>query len=141
MPLPRPAVDVRHPAETFDEFVAWLESVSYRLVLLEEYSLDEVRAAVVTSQRVLTDHMRRPVPEPSDEPESRELYRILGSDHTWFLGSIEQLGWFWSIVAADDQGGHRQALGQYGRILAEAVQRHRRDERLYLDARDRRNAA
>ena len=124
-------VNIRAPPEDFDAFVSWFEGVSYRLVLLEEYPLDDVRRAVLTAQRVLTAHMHGPIPEPPGDPgvEYREAGRILRSDHTWFLVSIEQLGWFWSIVAGEDQGGHRQALGQYGRILAEAIQRHRRDER------------
>lgn len=135
MGLSRPLVDIRAPPEDFDAFVTWFEGVSYRLVLLEEYPLDDVRRAVLTAQRVLTAHMRRPIPEPPADfaAESRESCRILRSDHAWFLGSVEQLGWFWSIVAGEDQGGHRQALGQYGRILAEAVRRHRVDEARYLD--------
>jgi hypothetical protein len=33
------------------------------------------------------------------------------------------------IVERDDHGGNRQALGQYGRILAEALKEHRALER------------
>jgi len=45
--------------------------------------------------------------------------------------SIEQLWWFYRVVEGEDHGGHRQALGQYGRILAEALRRHRAEERAF----------
>ena len=48
----------------------------------------------------------------------------IASDHSRFLSSIDQLWWFYRIVSSNDHGGHREALGQYGRLLTEAVQQH-----------------
>jgi methyl coenzyme M reductase gamma subunit len=110
-----------------------LEGVSYRLVLLEEYALDDLRGMVQTVARAVTTHAQiedpllSALPGPSEELET--LARVLRADHVWFRTSIEQLEWFFSIVERDDHGGHRQALGQYGRILAESLRRHRTDER------------
>ncbi len=126
-------VNLRAPPPDFDEFVEWFEAVSYRLVLLEEYPLTEVRDVVRRAQSVLGAHMAEAIAEGPRPVGAREdeLHRVLVSDHEWFKGSIEQLGWLLAIVEQEDQGGHRQALGQYGRILAEAVRRHRADERRF----------
>ncbi|HTT73624.1 MAG TPA: hypothetical protein VMG99_05695 [Thermoplasmata archaeon] len=121
------------PPPGFDEAVDWLESWSLRLVLLEAYALDDLRAAVGAARSILAAHMQTEVPDPgpSAPRAQRELAARLRSDHAWFLGSIDQLGGLFAVVDAEDHGGHRQALGQYGRILAEAVRRHRRDERRF----------
>jgi hypothetical protein len=131
----RRPVDIRAPPTEFDPYVDWFEAVSYRLVLLEPYALRDIEEMIHRTQHVLTSHMREEISAPAagSRAADRELREVLASDHRWFLRSVEQLGWFLGIVVAEDHGGHRQALGQYGRILAEAVVRHRRDERRYLE--------
>jgi len=133
MSFPRPSVDIRRPPPELDALIEWFESVSYRLVLLEEYPLTEVQEMVrVVSDAValhgrIEDPLLAAVPRPSAEEET--LIRILVADHAWFRTSAEQLEWFLSIVVREDHGGHRQALGQYGRVFAESLRRHRADER------------
>jgi len=130
----RPTIDPTRPPAEFDALVDWFEAYCYRLVLLEEYPLRGVRETIHHAQAAVAAHMRVPImPTPPRAGRGlEELRRVLVSDHAWFLGSADQLGWFLSIVEQEDHGGHRQALGQYGRILAEAIRRHRAEERRYL---------
>jgi hypothetical protein len=113
--------------------IDWLEAWSYNLVLLEEYPLSDVQAAVRTVSAAVRDHAgsaeRRLAELPPRGEEFARGVRLVRNDHVWFVTSLEQFGWFLRVVESEDQGGHRQALGQYGRILAEALRRHRRDER------------
>ncbi|HXY47232.1 MAG TPA: hypothetical protein VEK13_04990, partial [Thermoplasmata archaeon] len=107
------------------------ELVSYALVLLEEFSLTEIRSAVARIEAAVLAHV-------SSSPTTRrdlaggnrlsELRKVVDADHVWFRISLEQLRWFLSVVERDDHGGNRQALGQYGRLLGESLRRHRRDE-------------
>lgn len=136
MTFSRPRADPRSPPSDFDELVDWFERVSCQLVLLEAVPLRDLEGAVRRFEREVRAHLRAfdpPLDRPSaPSPAHAEVRAILRSDHAWFLTSLEQLDWFYRIVEGDDHGGHRQALGQYGRIFAEALQRHRRDERSYL---------
>jgi hypothetical protein len=125
-------VDIRRPPEAFDDLIVWFELVSYNLVLLEEYPLSDLRQAVNRVARAIELHgqstervLRVPPTAPS---ELQDLARVLTADHEWFRTSVEQLGWFFGVVERDDHGGHRQALGQYGRVLCESVRRHRAEE-------------
>jgi len=122
-------VDIRHPPEGFDALVDWFELVSYNLVLLEEYPLDEIRKAVARIAQAIDVHERsagRSPPGPTvTSTELEDLARILAADHDWFRTSVGQLWWFFGVVEREDHGGHRQALGQYGRVLCESVRRHR----------------
>ncbi|MGA8276313.1 MAG: hypothetical protein WB789_08000 [Thermoplasmata archaeon] len=136
------------PPEEFDAFVVWLAEVSDRLVLLEEFSLKEIRSAMrITRERVLA-HLRssdRSESSPGSTPRTQELDEIVRSDHEWFEMSLAELAGLVRIVEQEDHGGHRQALGQYGRLLATALTRHRRDEaelerlRLFAGTRPLRN--
>ena len=133
MTIPRPTVDLRAPPEDFDETVEWLEGWGYGLVLLEEYALSDVTAAVRAVERAVRGHRAQWDPRiravrPGDEASDRAV-RVVLSDHEWFEISLEQLSWFLRVVEKEDHGGHRQALGQFARVLAEALRRHRRDER------------
>lgn len=135
---PRPGTDPRCPPSTFDEVVDWLEGWSYGLVLLEEYPLPDLRAAISTVEDAVRAHRAESEPwvvqlADADEATSRTA-RVVLHDHRWFVTSLDQFRWFFRVVEGDDHGGHRQALGQYGRVLAEALRRHRRDER-WLEAR------
>ncbi len=119
------------PPEPFDAFVAWLGDASDRLVLLEAIPLEEIRSVVdVTVERVRR-HLRSTDPTepgPGDPLRECELVEILRSDHRWFESSLEEFTGLLRVVEGDDHGGHRQALGQYGRLVAAALTRHRTDE-------------
>jgi len=133
MRFPAPKVDIRASPAAFDELVDWLEAWSYGLVLLEEYPRPDVLAAVTSVDRAVRAHRASFDPwlialHAEDEETSRAI-RVLVSDHQWFETSIEQFWWFFRVVDKEDHGGHRQALGQYGRVFAEALRRHRADER------------
>jgi len=133
MPFPRPIVNIREVPGDFDALIDWLEAWSYNLVLLEGYPLPEIRRAVhavsaaVRAHRVSADRWLG-----ATQREDKEVARGVGlvlSDHVWFSTSVEEFLGLLHVVEGEDQGGHRQALGQYGRILAEALRRHRRDEK------------
>lgn len=133
MPFPRPVVDLHDVPTDFDDLIDWLERWSYGLVLLEEYPVVDLRQAVkqvesaVRAHRVATDQWALPLLE--GDGEAARGGKVVVSDHIWFETSLEQLGWFFRAVENEDHGGNRQALGQYGRVLAEALRRHRSDER------------
>ena len=132
MPASRPGVDLRSPPSAFDELVDWLENWSYALVLLENYPLSDLRAAVASVESAIRVH--REATDPwitsllGEHEEIARTARVVLHDHTWFATSLDQLEGFLRVVEGEDHGGHRQALGQYGRVLAEALRRHRRDE-------------
>jgi hypothetical protein len=131
--FPWPEVDIRSPPRGFDELIDWFERWSYRLVLLEEYPLSEVRAALVAVSDAVTAHRLSAegwiAMLPATDSEATRGAKVLQSDHERFETSLEQLWWFFRVVEKEDHGGHRQALGQYGRVLAEALSRHRAEER------------
>lgn len=128
--IPRPVVHIRSPPGDFDALFEWFERVSYALVLLEEFSLSDIRDSVAVVRRGLTAHIESPW--PFSLASRTDLERVVAADHAWFRISLDQLDWFLRIVEKEDHGGHRQALGQYGRLLSESVGRHRRDERAVL---------
>lgn len=134
--LPRPAVDITRVPSDFDALIDWFELVSYALVLLEEFRLPEIRSAVGAIERAVLAHVRASplgtLLSPTGESPLSALERVVDADHVWFRTSLEQLRWFLSVVERDDHGGNRQALGQYGRLLAESLRRHRLDERELL---------
>ncbi|HKN06426.1 MAG TPA: hypothetical protein VJ021_02315 [Thermoplasmata archaeon] len=133
MSFPRPEVDIRSPPADFGELVDWLERWSYRLVLLEEYPVSDLRAAVAEVERAVQVHRvsadRWILPLLAADEETSRGATVVRSDHTWFETSLEQFWWFFRALERDDHGGHRQALGQYGRVLGEALRRHLGDER------------
>jgi len=133
MVVSRSPVDLHAPPAEFDEMIDWLERWSYSLVLLEEYPIPDLRSAVSEVTRAFARH--RVTSDPwltslrlEDEEMARGV-RVILHDHEWFVGSLEQLDGYLRVVEAENHGGHRQALGQYGRVLAEAMRRHRREER------------
>ena len=134
----REAAEIVVVPREFDALVEWVDRVSRNLVLLEAYSLPEVASWVDAVDRAVRDHLStypeltlsRSVGRRDDD--SAALRRTLEEDHARFRVSLDQLRWFFRVVEEDDHGGNRQALGQYGRVLAEALRRHRRDERAYF---------
>jgi len=137
----RPEVDIRSPPLSFDELIDWLERWSYGLVLLEEYPLSDLRTALSEVEKAVREHRvsadRWVVPLRTADEETAQGARVVLSDHEWFETSVEQFWWFFRVVEKEDHGGHRQALGQYGRVLAEALRRHREDERRLEPRRSR----
>jgi len=131
-------LDPRSPPVEFDELVEWFDRFSTNLVLLEEYAPMDIRTVTRGFGNAVREHLssfdaylEHLPPPPGALAPSRAVLR---SDHARFSESLEQLEWFERIVEGEDHGGHRQALGQYGRVLAEALRRHRTEERAYLRA-------
>lgn len=131
--FPGPEVDLRTIPSEFDSLVDWLERWSCRLVLLEEYPISDLRTALRTVERAVREHRvlaeswERSLPGVAEEV--RNDVTVLLSDHVWFETSLEQFWWFFRVVEKEDHGGNRQALGQYGRVLAESLARHLLAER------------
>jgi len=136
VPFPKANVDIHAVPTDFDELIDWLERWSYNLVLLEEYPLPEVKSALdavdraVRAHRTEADRRLRSLHDLSDE--SSRGRKVVLNDHEWFETSLEQFWWFYRVVEKEDHGGHRQALGQYGRVLGESLRRHRVDENALL---------
>jgi hypothetical protein len=134
----RPEVDIHAPPARLDDLIEWFDRVSYRLVLLEEYTVPDVDAAIRCLEGAVRAHLDAEEVRPSGRPTppaDPRLGRLIAADHVRFPDSLEQLRWFYRRVTEapiGEAGGHRQALGQYGRVLAEALRRHRQDERRYL---------
>jgi hypothetical protein len=112
--------DPSRPPEALDPLIDWADRFGGELVRLAEYPLSDLRGAVSAIARVLGEHVRA-------APATGGA--LLAREHRRFLVSLDQLRWHLAIVEADDHGGHRQALGQYLRLVAEAARRHREDER------------
>ncbi len=138
MNLDRPSAGPRTPPAEFDELIDWYDRFSIQLVLLEEYSRNDVHVAVQRLVEAVRQHGRAFDASLGTAsglaPERRAAGSLLRSGHRWFEVSLEQLEWLYGIVEGEDHGGHRQALGQYGQVLAESLRRHREDERAYLAA-------
>jgi hypothetical protein len=131
----RPRVDVRRPPRDLDLLVDWFEQVCYQLVLIVDWPLEDIQGAVAVFSSSVAAHITEAEPTPTGSSADNELGQILSADHRWFATSVDQLGWFLRVVETEDHGGHRQALGQYGRVFAEAVRRHRTDERRFFEER------
>jgi hypothetical protein len=111
--------------------VEWLGEFGDRLVLLEEFSLDEIRSAMRIARERILQHLSSPdLPGSPSAITTRgeELHEIVRADHRWFETSLAELVGLVRVVEGEDHGGHRQALGQYARLLATSLARHRRDE-------------
>jgi hypothetical protein len=136
MAAARAGTELPRPPQDFDEFVRWLGDLCDRLVLLEELPLERVEEAVRVVRPAVTRHAESPMlrPPPAGvRADSRgdELWEVLCSDHRWFEASMDEFEAVFNVVGSEDHGGNRQALGQYGRLLASALARHRRDEAEY----------
>ena len=121
-----PAEAGRDPSE-LDPWIDRLDRLSAGLVLLEPVPLHEIEAFFRDLDRTLSDHLAS-ARSLDRRPRGSGLEALVRADHERLPTSLDQLWWFYGIVARDDHGGHRQALGQYGRLLAEALRRHRDEE-------------
>ncbi|MFZ1022820.1 MAG: hypothetical protein WAN87_01635 [Thermoplasmata archaeon] len=108
------------------------DRLSCRLVLLEPYSIEEVANGVRTLHRSVERHIEtsrgtREIEQGDSTPNSLRR-RELADDHARFLTSLGELSALLGIIRRDDHGGNRQALGQYGKILSDALRIHVRAE-------------
>jgi len=119
-----PAPDPRRPSDGIADLIDWFDGLSRGLVLLEPYPLSDLGQAVDRFARELEDHV------VSAASGTAHLWfgSLEDQDHARFRESVTELRGLLSVVEHEDQGGHRQALGQYGRILAEAYRDHRMRE-------------
>jgi len=128
---PREPADPRAPPLDLDDLIDWFDRLGFDLVHLAEYPVEDLDRALTEFERAVRSHLAGGQ-SPSNEDSERlgtDRARTLESEHARFLTSLEQLRWHFRIVEHDDHGGHRQALGQYIRVVAEALRRHREDER------------
>jgi hypothetical protein len=102
--------------------------MSCGLVLLEPYSIEEIEDRVRSFSGSLHRHLnasqrirRTGSPAGVSGTVERGTFEV---DHARFLNSLRELSTLLDIVRRDGHGGNRQALGQYGKILAEAVRIH-----------------
>jgi hypothetical protein len=106
-----------------------LERHCEELVALGAIPLEEVRGAVDALEHELV--VRHP---GLVEGRLRVLRRLgpaaqrLERDHERFPEGFTEIRGLLDVAERDDHGGNRQAVGQYGRILLEAVLRHLSEE-------------
>lgn len=122
-----PAIQCNEIRRIVDDQIHFAES----LVRLASFSQEEISSEVRRLRdAVLDSHLDSNLTIRSEvrEVPSRIILARLESDHRIFPTSIEQLEWLLQIVRNDDHGGNRQALGQYWKLLLEALTRHLDDE-------------
>lgn len=107
------------PSDSIDTAVERFDHLCVGLVDLDPVPLEDLRRQVGGFVFALEGHL---------ESAGSDLPPFLVREHERFATSVEQVRGLLRVVEDDDHGGHRQALGQYGRILAEALRRHRADE-------------
>jgi len=127
------STDVERHESDLDDAVERFDRFAAGLVRLEPFSLEEVRRSVGAFASRVEGHLREhgvgrlPGGPPQRPPVRRGP--DLDAEHERFRTSVGELRSYLAVVEREDHGGHRQALGQYGRILAEALRLHRADER------------
>ncbi len=119
-----PAAEETGALGPFDRAVAEFGGLSQQLVLLDDIALPELARRVTGFEEALRSHIGGAASDGAAAPISSEI----DEDHRTFAESIEVLEWLLGIVRTDDHGGNRQALGQYGKVLAEALLDHRARE-------------
>jgi hypothetical protein len=137
-PRPAPAA-----ASALEDSIVELRSVHRRqseiaegLVLLRGPAIPELRAEVDSARRGLLGRHRAAFERARDDGGARTaLEARLLEDHERFSSSFEQLDWLLGIVAGEPHGGNRQALGQYWRLVLEALERHLAEEERWLRER------
>ncbi len=109
------------------------------LVRLEDFPLDHLIREVDRLERYLQGHsdawdgsLRGPQRGMGGPPSGRVHLDALREHHHTFRTSSEQVRWFLDVVLREDHGGHRQALGQYWRLVVEALEWHLAAEREFL---------
>ncbi len=130
-----PAAERAGPEPTesrFDSEIDGFDHLSRSLVLLDARPLAELRRQVLDFAASLEAHVRGSPrgndPTRDGVPASEAGAERLRDEHIRFLASVVELRGLLEVVVQEDHGGHRQALGQYGRLLVEALRRHRTEE-------------
>ncbi|MEM0128995.1 MAG: hypothetical protein QXG65_02355 [Thermoplasmata archaeon] len=122
-----PAPPIGEPTP-FDRATDRFGGLSDGLVLLRPYLLGAVVEEVTGYADALEAHVAGYDARLERLGSSDGRVALVRADHERLRESARQTRWFLGIVRGEDHGGHRQALGQYGRLVVEAVRRHRRDE-------------
>ena len=121
------------PDHVLDDAVERFDRFAHGLVHLEPMALSEVGATVRRFVAIVDRHLGpagvADARRDRGAPHGRERAALLSREHDRFRVSLEQLTGLLGVVENDDHGGHRQALGQYGRLLVDALRTHRADER------------
>ena len=137
LPDPSDALAVAQSLDRVRRAAEQLERHSEELVALATTPVEVLRRTVAHLEReLLHDHpalvARR----------LRELCLIgpgparLVQDHGRFPEGFAELRGLLHVLEQDDHGGNRQAVGQYGRVLLEAIRRHLVEEELLLAPSD-----
>jgi len=117
---------------SFDQEIDRFDRFAGDLVRLEPFSRDALHETVVRFAALVEHHLElaAQVSDGRRGTDGGALARrgVLHREHERFRASVAELRGLLAVVEAEDHGGHRQALGQYGRILAEALRAHCRDE-------------
>ncbi len=130
------------PREELDDLLDPFERFSSGLVLLEEVPIDRLRGVVGRFASATARHSERALAVAAAGAGDRDrggASRRLRGEHERFLVSVDELLGLLAVVDHEDHGGHRQALGQYGRILVESLRRHRSEERAVVPGPRSRN--
>jgi hypothetical protein len=108
------------------------DRVSCGLVLLEPYGIEEVAVAIRRLCAAVEIHVenrrKNGGVEAGCSVHTSDRSEELEDDHARFQASLAELAALLEIISQDDHGGNRQALGQYGKILSEALRKHLRAE-------------
>lgn len=127
-------------SDPLDPEIERFETFSHGLVRLEPHSIEELRVAVERITSAVSDHLKadgeRPLMPGGRRRRLAAKRQRLAAEHERFRTSLAELRLLLAVVEGDDHGGHRQALGQYGRLLTEALRAHRDEERL-VERRER----
>lgn len=114
------------------------QEIADRLVGLEPIPLEALTGEIERlATCLLIEHPQKVRPflrGGSERATSPGLARMLEREHRWFGESIGGLRELARILSVDDHGGHRQALGQYWRLVVESARRHLNDEVATSDA-------
>lgn len=137
---PHAAASVRATHADLVALLKTTEPIAERLVLLSALPVEEILSAADRVQSTLVAHTDRADAFLRSLRGQRLTGRVppelLLHEHRIFPDSARQLRWFLDLVLRDDHGGNRQALGQYWKLLCEALAKHLEDEEAYLAASD-----
>jgi hypothetical protein len=110
-----------------------LEGHCEELVALGAIPLEEVRGAVdALARQLLEGHPALVAGRLRALRRFGPAAQRLERDHERFPEGFAEIRGLLDVAERDDHGGNRQAVGQYGRILLEAVLRHLSEEAALL---------
>ncbi|MFZ0892257.1 MAG: hypothetical protein WB778_07365 [Thermoplasmata archaeon] len=110
------------------QIIESFDRLSYGLVLLENKLVEEIGIAIRRLRAAVEQHVENSRGqgrfEVGDAASDSSRRREIADDHARFRTSLAELATLFEIIRRDDHGGNRQALGQYGKILSEALRIH-----------------